>query len=42
MKIGKKLFCQLTNLSMSVPVSRQRIQDVLSKQIEELNVGLRV
>lgn len=36
MEIGKKLFSQLTNLSVSIPVSQQRIQDVLSKQIEEL------
>lgn len=36
MEIGKKLFNHLSNLSVSIPVPQQRIQEVLVKQIKEL------
>lgn len=36
MEIGKKIFNHLSNLSVSIPVPQQRIQEVLAKQVKEL------
>ncbi|WP_410501898.1 hypothetical protein RIF24_14130 [Exiguobacterium acetylicum] len=36
MEIRKKFLNQLTNLSVSIPIPQQRIQEVLAKQIDEL------
>ncbi|WP_404274941.1 hypothetical protein [Exiguobacterium undae] len=36
MEFRKTLFNKLSTLSVSVPVSQQQIQDVLSKQVEEV------